>query len=62
MEKIINWLLQSTSDGSTYLQVIIISTLLCLFLYLLFTDFEKIVEEVNEEERNLKNEIHKEEM
>ncbi len=33
MGKIINWLLQTTSDGATYLQVIILIPMLCVLMY-----------------------------
>lgn len=50
MDKLINWLFQSTQDGSTYLQVIIITLLLFLMIHIFFTDISKTLKQIREED------------
>ena len=58
MNKIIDWLLQPTPDGATYLQAIMVVTLLCAVLYAFYdtiVNSDNIEEEVeqNEKEDNI---------
>ena len=55
MDKIIKWLFQRTSDGSTYLQVIIIGLLLWILLYVFLNDLLRFIEELYKGDKN--NEI-----
>lgn len=49
MDKLIKWLFQSTADGATYLQVIIIFTLLILLFYVFLRHVTKIVDLLKDE-------------
>lgn len=53
--KIINWLLQPTSDGATYLQVIILVPLLCVLIYGIYFAVSDIWNDIKEEEDNGEN-------
>ena len=55
MTKIINWLLQPTSDGATYLQVIILAPLLCVLIYGIYFAVSDIWNDIKEEEDNGEN-------
>lgn len=50
MEKILSWLLRTTQNGSTYLQVIIVSLILCYLIYALIDTINKLKGEFDEEE------------
>lgn len=53
--KLINWLLQPTSDGATYLQVIILVPLLCVLIYgicFAVTDIWNDIMEEDDDEQN----------
>lgn len=51
MDKIIGWLFQTTENGATYLQVIIIGLLIAYVLYTLVDSFKKIYDEIQEEDK-----------
>ncbi len=55
MDKLIKWLFQSTQDGSTYLQVIIMGFLLWVLIYIFLNDLLKFIEELYKGDKN--NEI-----
>ena len=55
MNKLINWLLQPTSDGATYLQTIITSILLCVLIYGICFAVSDIWNDIREEEDNGEN-------
>lgn len=49
MKKIIEWLFQTTENGATYLQVIIIGMLLAYAIYAILNSVKKIYEEIKGE-------------
>lgn len=44
MNQLINWLLQRTADGATYLQVIVVGILIIVVFNFLFDNLEDIFE------------------
>lgn len=52
MNKLINWLLQPTPDGATYLQAIITSILLCVLIYGIYFAITDIWNDIREEDDN----------
>lgn len=55
MDKIINWLLQSTDNGATYLQVIIIGVLLCCCIASIFDSCKQISKDIGDDTENEDN-------
>ena len=45
LNNIWNWLMQPTADGATYLQAIIMTSLLCGVLYVLVKDMKQGIKE-----------------
>lgn len=46
--KIINWLLQQTQDGATYLQAIILITILCVLIFALAINIRSLIRDLGE--------------
>lgn len=44
MNKLINWLLQPTQNGATYLQVLIVGALMCVVLHLFFKNIKEVID------------------
>lgn len=49
MDKLFNWLLQTTPDGATYLQVVMIGTLILVLMNMLCITTQEIFKIVKEE-------------
>lgn len=50
MNQLIDWLFQQTTDGATYLQVIIVGLLLCFTAYSIFITLMEIIDIIQDAE------------
>ena len=50
MDKLIDWLFQQTPDGATYLQVIIITSLLFIVIRLFYKDVCRTIREIKNDD------------